>query len=124
MNEIHDLVSKGFTPQRVEWLGSLVDICKDIKYMEYLDEKISHYNGETEAGQTQIKSDMKGYFDDMVEKLYNIHERANNSGSSTDKDKFKEDALEMLECAKKVKSIMMGMSLDSDVAARYRELFR
>lgn len=62
--EIHEILESELTPKGVTILGELVDIVKDIKYMDYLECKMEHYAHEDkgESGY-DIKSFMRDYHD-------------------------------------------------------------
>lgn len=60
--EIKEVLDHELTPKSVEVLGELVDIVKDIKYMEYLDCKIAHYAKE---GTNRTENPMHDFIKDF-----------------------------------------------------------
>lgn len=61
-DEVHEIEKHELSPNRVHLLGEMIDILKDLKYMEYLDCKMERYMKEgTVDSSHDIKSFLREY---------------------------------------------------------------
>lgn len=68
--EVHEIENHELSTKSVQILGEMIDILKDLKYMEYLDCKMERYTKEgTAATSHDIKSLLREYHDYETKKL-------------------------------------------------------
>lgn len=121
MKEIDEILECELTPSSLEILGELVDIIKDI-------ENIRYWKGSDKSEKVFTKENIhdksKRDIESMIKELEYIAEQMKKGESHHDKDKVKSDEHELLESAIKIKSILSAMPLDTEVMARYKEVFK
>lgn len=127
--EIDLILCKELTKEAVYVIGQLVDICKDIKNIEYWKHEIKEDKEYKSCNKSYKDSDSMEQkaqkdIDSMIEELKYISERMRNSGSDEDRYMFKSEAKELIESAKKIKAAMSSIPLDDEMMMHYRNIFK
>lgn len=137
--QIECVLARGISTSNIQYLGMLVDICKDIKEMEYYKAKTEKIHMEEEESRS-MKHKMhermehkhhEDYDDDddetleeLVKKFTMMAERYSNSMSEHDKKKVVELAHDMIEDANMLKGVLTAYDIDEDIRAKVSRIFK
>lgn len=117
--ELHSIGEKGFTASNLDTAGKLVDMYKDLKYVEYMGDKEGLYGmEESEMRSAKVERKADARFDRNINELYDRYlwckKEYARDGSAVHKDKVVESLEKLMS---EICDLMFDISKDADFKA-------